>query len=189
MQIISILKKGGLVILPTDSIYAVVCDLNSKKGLLALSAFKNTPLKKSNFSIICKDHSSISNYVKQIDRKTFKILKHNLPGPFTFILNASSIVAKLFNSNKKEIGIRMSSNNIINDVLDNLENPIVVSSLHDEEDTLLDYFTDPFEIYQRYENAVDLVIDGGKGKLIASTVVNLVDNNIEIIRQGKGILN
>ena len=187
-QVVNTLKKGSLVILPTDSIYAVVCDLNSKKGLRALSNFKNTPLKKSNFSIICINHSSISSYVKQMDRKTFKILKHNLPGPFTFILNASTLVAKLFNSNKKEIGIRMSSNNIINEVIKTLENPIVVSSLHDKEDSLLDYFTDPFEMYQRYENNVDIIVDGGKGKLIASTVVNLINNNVELIRQGNGIL-
>ena len=187
-QVVQKLKKGELVALPTDSIYAIACDLKNKKGLKKLSDFKNTPLKKASFSIICENHSSISDYVKPIDRKTFKILKKNLPGAFTFILHASSIVSKLFNSNKKEIGIRMSSNNIINEIIHKLQNPIAVSSLYDNEDVLLEYFIDPFEIFQRHENTIALIVDGGKGKLIASTVVNLKDNDVEIIRQGAGVL-
>ena len=187
-QVVQELKKGELVALPTDSIYAIACDLKNKKGLKKLSDFKNTPLKKASFSIICKNHSSISDYVKPIDRKTFKILKKNLPGPFTFILYASSIVSKLFTANKKEIGIRMSSNKIINEIINKLQNPIAVSSLHDNEDILLEYFTDPFEIFQRHENTISLIVDGGKGKLVASTVVNLKDNDIKIIRQGAGVL-
>ena len=184
IQATNILKKGGLIIIPTDTVYAIACDLNSKKGLNQLSEFKKTPLKKSKFSIICEDHSDISKFTKQIDRFIFKILKKNLPGPFTFVMMASNQVSKIFNSNKKEIGIRMPNNEIVKRIVCELKNPIAVSSIHDAEDELLNYFIDPNEIYQRFENQVELVINGGPGKLEASTVVNLCNNEIEILREG-----
>ena len=189
IQATNILKKGGLIIIPTDTVYAIACDLNSKKGLNQLSEFKKTPLKKSKFSIICEDLSDISKFTKQIDRFIFKIIKKNLPGPFTFVMMASNQVSKIFNSNKKEIGIRMPNNEIVQRIVYELKNPIAVSSIHDAEDELLDYFTDPNEIYQRFENDVELVINGGPGKLEASTVINLCNNEIEILREGVQELN
>ena len=184
IQATKILKKGGLIIIPTDTVYAIACDLNNKKGLIQLSTFKKTPLKKAKFSIICADHSDISRFTKQIDRFVFKILKKNLPGPFTFVMIASNQVSKIFNSNKKEIGIRMPNNLIVQRIVNELKNPIAVSSIHDAEDQLLDYFIDPNEIYERFEKDVELVINGGAGKLEASTVVNLCNDEIEILREG-----
>lgn len=184
IQATKILKKGGLIIIPTDTVYAIACDLNNKKGLNQLSIFKKTPLKKAKFSIICANHADISKFTKQIDRYIFKILKKNLPGPFTFVMIASNQVSKIFNSNKKEIGIRIPNNLIVQRIVNELKNPIAVSSIHDTEDQLLDYFIDPNEIYERFEKDVELVINGGAGKLEASTVVNLCNNEIEILREG-----
>ena len=184
VQATKILKKGGLIIIPTDTVYAIACDLNNKKGLNQLSFFKKTPLKKAKFSIICEDHSDIAKFTKQMDRFIFKILKKNLPGPFTFVMIASNQVSKIFNSNKKEIGIRIPNNLIVRRIVNELKNPIAVSSIHDAEDQLLNYFIDPNEIYERFEKDVELVINGGPGKLEASTVVNLCNDEIEILREG-----
>lgn len=188
-QAATILKKGGIIIFPTDTVYSMGCDLTNKKALEKLSKLKEVKLKKANFSIICNDLSNLSDYVKQIDRPTFKLLKHNLPGPFTFILNATNSVAKIFEGNKKEIGIRIPDNSIILKIVETLGNPIATTSLHNEDDKLFDYFIDPYQIYERYDDEVELVIDGGTGKLDASTVVDCTyDVGYEIIRQGIGEL-
>lgn len=180
------LRKGGVIIFPTDSVYAMGCDLYNKKALNKLASLKGIKLKKANFSIICTDLSDLSDYVKHIDRPTFKLLNKSLPGPFTFILTATNEIPRLFDSNRKEIGIRIPDNKILQELTRQLGNPIATTSLHDEEDEILDYFIDPYEIYQRYDDKVDMIIDGGYGKLLASTVVNCIDGNIEIIRQGAG---
>lgn len=180
------LKKGGIIIFPTDTVYSMGCDLRNKKALEKLAKLKDIKLKKANFSIICHDLSNISEYVKPIDRPTFKLLKNSLPGPFTFILNATTEVTKIFDSNKKEIGIRIPDNNIIIEIVKKLGNPIATTSLHNEEDTILDYFTDPYTIYENYDEKVDLIIDGGTGRLEASTIVDCTTNTPEIIRQGIG---
>jgi tRNA threonylcarbamoyl adenosine modification protein (Sua5/YciO/YrdC/YwlC family) len=180
------LKKGGIIIFPTDTVYSMGCDLRNKKALEKLAKLKDIKLKKTNFSIICHDLSNISEYVKPIDRPTFKLLKNSLPGPFTFILNATTEVTKIFDSNKKEIGIRIPDNNIIIEIVKKLGNPIATTSLHNEEDTILDYFTDPYTIYENYDEKVDLIIDGGTGRLEASTIVDCTTNTPEIIRQGIG---
>ena len=188
-QAVKILKKGGVIIFPTDTVYSMGCDLTNKKALEKLAKLKDTKLKKANFSIICNDLSNLSDYVKQIDRPTFKLLKHNLPGPFTFILNANNSVAKIFEGSKKEIGIRIPDNSITLKIVETLGNPIATSSLHNEDDQLFDYFIDPYQIYERYDEEVELIIDGGTGKLEASTVVDCTeDNDFEIIRQGIGEL-
>jgi tRNA threonylcarbamoyl adenosine modification protein (Sua5/YciO/YrdC/YwlC family) len=188
-QAVSILKKGGIIIFPTDTVYSMGCDLNNKKALEKLAKMKDIKLKKANFSIICHDLSNLSDYVKQIDRPTFKLLKHNLPGPFTFILNANNSVAKIFEGSKKEIGIRIPDNSIILKIVETLGNPVATTSLHNEDDQLFDYFIDPYQIYERYDEEVELVIDGGTGKLDASTVVDCTaDDGYEIIRQGIGEL-
>lgn len=180
------LRQGEIIIYPTDSVYAMGCDLESKKGLEKLADFKNIKLKKSQFSIICSDLSDVSNYVKQIDRPTFKLLKSSLPGPFTFVMNATNDVSRLFGTNRKEIGIRIPNNNIILEIVKELGNPIATTSLHDDDDVLMEYFTDPYEIYQRWDDKIDYIIDGGLGKLEATTVVDCTGNSPEILRQGAG---
>jgi len=187
-QAIEILRKGGVIIFPTDTVYAMGCDLYSKKGLQEMARIKDVKLNKANFSIICPDLSDLSSYVKQLDRSIFKLLKQNLPGPFTFILTASNEVPKLFDSNKKEIGIRIPDNPITLELAKALGNPIAVTSLHNEDDLIQDYFADPYAIYEKYEDTVDLIIDGGFGQLDGSTVVDCTSGAAEIIRQGIGEL-
>ena len=187
-QAVKSLQKGEIIIFPTDTVYSMGCDLRNKKALEKLATLKDVKLKKSNFSIICHDLSNLSEYVKHIDRPTFKLLKNSLPGPFTFIMNATQEVTKIFDSNKKEIGIRIPDNNIILEIVKKLGNPIATTSLHNDEDQILDYFTDPYTIFENYDEKVDLIIDGGAGKLEASTVVDCTDGSPEIIRQGIGII-
>jgi len=186
-QVVDTLKKGGVIIFPTDTVYSMGCDLFNKKALNELASLKGIKLKNANFSIICHDLSDISTYVKQIDRSTFKLLKQALPGPFTFILNATSDVPRLFESKKREIGIRIPDNTILLEIVRQLGNPIATTSLHNEEDTIQEYFADPSMIYERYNDKVALIIDGGVGNLDTSTVVDCT-NGAEIIRQGIGIL-
>ena len=184
-QAAEILKKGGLIIFPTDTVYAIGCDMNNKKALNALTSYKGVKLKKAKFSIICHDMSQISDYVKHIDRPTYKILNKSLPGPFTFILTATNEVPRRFDTNRKEIGIRIPDNKITLAIVKALGNPIATTSLHDKEDEIKDYFIDPYIIYERFDDKVNLIIDGGQGRLEASTVVDCTDG-IEIIRQGIG---
>ena len=187
-QAVEVLKKGGLIIFPTDTVYSMGCDLRNKKALENLAKFKGIKLSKANFSIICHDLSNLSEYVKHIDRPTFKLLKHSFPGPFTFIMNATSEVTKIFDSNKKEIGIRIPDNAIILEIVEKLGNPIATTSLHNDEDTFLDYFADPYAIYEKYEDSVELIIDGGAANLEASTIVDCTGDVAKIIRQGAGII-
>jgi tRNA threonylcarbamoyl adenosine modification protein (Sua5/YciO/YrdC/YwlC family) len=187
-QAVEVLKKGGLIIFPTDTVYSMGCDLRNKKALENLAKFKGIKLSKANFSIICHDLSNLSEYVKHIDRPTFKLLKHSFPGPFTFIMNATSEVTKIFDSNKNEIGIRIPDNAIILEIVEKLGNPIATSSLHNDEDTFLDYFADPYAIYEKYEDSVEMIIDGGSGNLEASTIVDCTGDVAKIIRQGAGII-
>lgn len=187
-QAADILKKGGIIIFPTDSVYAMGCDLYNKNALAKLAKLKGVKLNKARFSIICHNLSDLSNYVKQIDRPTFKLLRQHLPGPFTFILTATNEIPKLFDSNRKEIGIRIPDNQIILKITEVLGKPIATTSLHDDEDTFLDYFNDPYEIYQRFDDEVDLVVDGGYGKLHASTIIDCTSGAPVIVRQGIGKL-
>ncbi len=187
-QAADVLKKGGIIIFPTDSVYSMGCDLYNKNALAKLAKLKGVKLNKARFSIICHNLSDLSNYVKQIDRPTFKLLKQHLPGPFTFILTATNEIPKLFDSNRKEIGIRIPDNQIILKITEALGKPIATTSLHDDEDTFLDYFNDPYEIYQRFDDEVDLVVDGGYGKLHASTIIDCTSGAPVIVRQGIGKL-
>lgn len=186
--IVTTLKKGKLVIFPTDSVYNIGCDLMNKKALEELAKFKGLKLNKARFSVICTSLSDISNYIKPIDRPTFKLLKHHLPGPFTFILNATNEVQKIFDSNRKEIGIRIPDSLLLQKIVEELGNPIATTSIHDEDDEIMDYITDPYEIYQRYDHQVELIVDGGVGNLYASTVVDCTEDAATIIRQGIGTL-
>jgi tRNA threonylcarbamoyl adenosine modification protein (Sua5/YciO/YrdC/YwlC family) len=187
-QAVQCFKSGGIVIIPTDSVYAIGCDLRSKKGLQKLADFKGVKLNKANFSIICSDLSHLSDYTKQLDRSIFKLLKQCLPGPFTFILEASQEVPKLFDSNKKEIGIRIPNNAITLALVEALGNPIAVTSLHDEEDEIMEYFSDPSAIYERLADQVDFIIDGGYGNLKGSTIIDCTDGSPVVVREGLGIL-
>lgn len=185
---VDLLKKGGLIIFPTDTVYAIGCDLYNKKALNALAQLKGIPLRKANFSIICADMSNLSEYVKHIDRPTFKLLNKSLPGPFTFILQATNEIPRLFDTNKKEVGIRIPDNLIVRTIVEQLGRPMATTSLHDEEDDILDYFIDPYQIYERYDDKVGMIIDGGIGRLEASTIVDCTQGEPEIIRQGIGEL-
>lgn len=186
-RVVDVLKKGGIIIFPTDSVYAMGCDLYNKKALEKLAKIKGIKLNKANFSIICNDFSNLSKYVKQIDKPIFKLLNTYLPGPFTFILPATNEIPKLFDSNRKEIGIRIPDNQIILSIVEQLGNPIATTSLKDEE-SFLEYHNDPAEIYERYAELVELIIDGGYGKLEGTTIVDCSSGAPEIIRQGLGIL-
>lgn len=186
-RIVDVLKKGGIIIFPTDSVYAMGCDVYNKKALDQLAKLKGIKLNKANFSIICHNHSDLSKYIKQLDRPTFKLLNEYLPGPFTFILTATNEIPKLFDSSRKEIGIRIPNNSIIIRIVEKLGNPIATTSLRDDE-SFLEYHNDPMEIYERYAEDVDLIIDGGYGKLEGTTVVDCTSGVPVIIRQGLGIL-
>lgn len=187
-QVVDALKKGELIIYPTDTVYAIGCDLMNKSALEKLARLKNMKLEKSKFAIICHDISQMSEYVKQLDRSTYKMINKSLPGPFTFILEANGEVPKFFNNKRKEIGIKIPANEIVLEIVRSLENPLVTTSLIDDEDELLEYFVDPYEIYQRFDDKVHTIIDGGYGKLEASTVVKCTDGDIEVLRQGAGEL-
>lgn len=187
-QAVDVLESGGLLIFPTDSVYAVGVDLYNKKALENLARYKGLRLNKTRFSIICHNLSELSKYVKQIDRPTFKVMKQNLPGPFTFILNATNEIPRLFDSKRREIGVRIPNNTIILQIAEAFGKPIATTSLADDEDEIMEYMNDPAEIYERLDEKVDLIIDGGIGNLHASTVVDCSSGDIEIIRQGIGEL-
>lgn len=187
-DLIKILKNGGVVVFPTDSVYCFGCDLMNKKGLEKMAQLKGLKLNKANFSLICHDFSSLSDYTKPFDRMIFKAMNRALPGPFTFILTASNQVPKLFDSNKKEIGIRIPNNEITLEIVKQLGNPIAVTSVHDEDD-IIEYTTDPYEIFERFEKKVDAVIDGGISSLEPTTIVDCTSGEIQIIREGAGDVN
>jgi len=186
-KIIDILNNDGLIVVPTDTIYAFATSIKSKKGIERLAKIKNEKLKRSNFSLICKDLSNISKYTKPIDRKTFRTLKSTLPGPFTFILNANNSVSKIFQTNKKEIGIRVPDHKFLKTLVEELNHPLVCSSVNDE-DHIIKYTTDPLAIFEKFEKNVDAVINYGYGKNVASTIIDLTSESPVLIRQGAGIL-
>jgi len=183
---VSVLKKGGLIIYPTDTVYGLGCDITNAKALDKIAKIKGVKLEKANFSFICHDLSNISTYVKQIDTATFKLLKRALPGAYTFILAGNNNLPKVFKK-KKTVGIRVPDNNIARAIVAALGNPIVSTSIYDEDD-VIEYTTDPELIYEKWQSKVDLVIDGGYGNNVASTVINLSEDEIEVIREGKGSL-
>ena len=183
---VSILRKGGLVIYPTDTVYGLGCDITNTKALERIARLKNIKLAKANFSFICNDLSHLSDYVKQINTATYKILKRALPGAYTFILPGNNNLPKAF-KNKKTVGIRVPDNNIIREIVQQLGNPIVSTSIRDDDD-VIEYTTDPELIFEKWNDKVDLVIDGGYGDNTPSTVIDLSEEEIEIIREGKGSL-
>ena len=185
-KVVQVLRKGGLIIYPTDTVYGLGCDITNTRALEKIARIKGIKLAKANWSFICADLSNLSDYVRQIDNATFKILKRALPGPYTFVLPGSSNLPKDFKQ-KKTVGIRVPDNLIAKTLVQELGNPIVSTSIHDE-DELLEYTTDPELIYEKWQNLVDIVIDGGYGDNVASTVIDLSGEEPEILREGKGSL-
>lgn len=185
-KVVEVLKNGGLVIYPTDTVYGLGCDITNSRALEKIAKIKGIKLEKANFSFVCSDLSNLSDYVKQIDTATFKILKRALPGPYTFILPGNNDLPKEFRK-KKTVGIRVPDNNIAREIVKLLGNPIVSTSIHDE-DEVIEYSTDPELIFEKWQNKVDLVIDGGYGDNVASTIIDLTGYEPEVIREGKGSL-
>lgn len=181
-----VLYKGGLVIYPTDTVYGLGCDITNSKALEKIARIKGVKLAKANWSFICADLSNLSDYVRQIDNTTFKILKRALPGPYTFILPGNNNLPKDFKK-KKTVGIRVPDNAIAKALVEDLGNPIVSTSIYDE-DEVLEYTTDPELIFEKWRNLVDVVIDGGYGDNVASTVVDLSGDKPKVLRDGKGAL-
>jgi len=185
-KIVNVLKKGGLVIYPTDTVYGLGCDITNIKALERIARIKGVKLEKSNFSFICEDLSNLSDYVKQINTSVFKILKRALPGAYTFILPGSKNLPNPFKK-RKTVGIRIPDNSIILSLVKALGNPIVSTSIRDDDD-VLEYTTDPELIYEKWNKLVDVVIDGGYGDNEASTVIDLSEDEPIVVREGKGSL-
>ena len=185
-RVVKVLKNGGVIIYPTDTVYGLGCDITNSKAMERVAKLKGINLTKANLSFICYDLSNLSDYVRQIDTPTYKILKRALPGPYTFVLPGNNNLPKTF-KNKKTVGIRIPDNNIIRELVKKLGNPIVSTSIYDEDD-LLEYTTDPELIYEKWGNLVDVVIDGGYGDNNPSTIIDLSGDEIEVLREGKGDL-
>ena len=183
-KVVKVIKNGGLIIYPTDTVYGIGCDITNLKAMEKVAKIKGVKLNKANFSFICYDLSNLSDYVKQLDTPTYKILKRALPGPYTFVLPGSSNLPKAFKK-KKTVGIRVPDSTIIRELVKRLGNPIVSTSIYDEDD-LIEYTKDLELIFEKWRKIVDIVIDGGYGNNIPSTIVDLSQNEIIILREGKG---
>lgn len=186
-QVVDVLRKGGIIIYPTDTVYGLGCDISNQKAIERICKIKGIKPEKANFSFVCYDLSHIADYTRPINNETYRILKKALPGPFTFIFNANKNVPKLLSSNKKTVGIRVPDNNIARCIVKMLGNPIISTSIHDD-DEIIEYSTDPELIHEKYEDLVDLVIDGGYGDNEPSTIIDCSMGEFDIIRQGKGEL-
>ena len=184
-KVVATLRDGGLVVYPTDTVYAIGCDALNVRAVERICRIKGVNPQKSNLSIICYDLSNISEYAK-VSNAAFKLMKKNLPGPFTFILPTSSELPKIYKI-RKEVGIRVPDNNIVRTLVQELGNPLLTMSVHDE-DEIIEYSTDPELIEEKYGNQVDIVIDGGYGGLEGSTVVDCTTDDFTVVRQGKGEL-
>jgi len=185
-KVADVLRKGGLVIYPSDTVYALGCDIRNTKALERVAQIKGIRLENANFSFVCEDLSNLSDYVKQIDTPTFKLLKRALPGPYTFILPGNNNLPSVFKK-KKEVGIRVPDNTIVQAIVHELGNPIISTSIYDE-DEVIEYMTDPELIFEKWEHLVDIVVDGGYGDNIPSTVIDLTGDEPILIRAGKGSL-
>lgn len=185
-SVVEVLKRGGLVIYPTDTVYGLGCDITNLKAMERVAQIKGVKLEKSNFSFVCEDLSNLSDYVKQIDTSTFKILKRALPGPYTFILPGSKSLPSPFKK-RKTVGIRVPDNSIALALVNALGNPIISTSIRDEDD-IIEYTTDPELILEKWDHLVDVVIDGGYGGNEASTIIDLSGDTPQVVREGKGSL-
>ncbi len=182
-KVVDVLSNGGVIIYPTDSVYGIGCDINNKKAVERVAQIKGEKVKKANFSFIFSEISETSEYIKPINRNLFKIMNKNLPGPFTFILPASKKIPKILEKSRNFLGVRIPDNNIVREIVRQLGNPIITTSVLDD-DEIIEYTTDAELIYEKYQNLVDIVIDGGIGNNEATTVVDCSDGEPEIVRQG-----
>ena len=187
-QIVNCLKNDGIIIYPTDTVYAIGCDITRIKAIEKICKLKNIKPEKAHFSFVCSDLSHLSEYTRPISTHVFRVMKKALPGPYTFILEANNNVPKLWKQNKKTVGIRVPDNTICRAIVEALGNPIVSTSLHDNSDDIMEYFSDPEIIHQQYENMVDMVVDGGHGNIYASTVLDCSEDDIVVLREGIGSL-
>ena len=186
-QAVDILRNGGVVIYPTDTVYGMGCDITNQRAVEKICKIKGINPKKHNFSIICADLGNIAQFTRVITKPVFKMMKKGLPGPFTFILEASNVVPKILHSNKKTIGIRVPAHTIPRLLVEELGHPILTTSIRDEDD-VVEYSTDPDLIFEKYQHLVDLIIDGGYGQNVASTILDCTGDEVEIVRQGLGQL-
>lgn len=186
-QVVECLKDGGVIIYPTDTVYGLGCDIFKQKAVEKIARIKEVNIKKHNFSFICSDLSHLSDFTKPMNRSIYKLMKKALPGAFTFILNANNTIPKLFKNNRKTVGIRVPNHHIPRNIVELLGNPILTTSIYNN-DRIIEYSTDPELIYEKYKNQVDIVIDGGYGNLVPSTILDCSKGEIEIIRQGLGKL-
>ncbi len=187
IQVVGILKNSGTLIFPTDTVYGLGCDITKQKAIERVAQIKGVKVEKANFSFIFNDLSQLSDYTRPFTNSVFKLIKQHVPGPYTFILESNSRIPKIFRSKKKTIGIRIPANNIIRQIVKELGNPVLTTSIHDE-DKILDYTTDPELIHEHYENLVDCVVDGGYGSNHPSTVIDCTGYQPVVIRQGLGLL-
>ena len=189
LQAITVLKNDGIIVYPTDSVYAMGCSSNSPKAIEKICRIKKTTPEKINLSLVCADLSQLSQYAKPLPNNTFRLMKKALPGPYTFILQAANNIPRMFlRQNKKTIGIRVPDNNICREIINQLGEPLVSTSLHNEDDEITDYFTDPDMIYNQYEDIADAVIDGGYGNIYATTIIDCTEEEPVVIREGLGSL-
>jgi tRNA threonylcarbamoyl adenosine modification protein (Sua5/YciO/YrdC/YwlC family) len=186
-NVAEILEEGAIVIIPTDSVYSLACDIENERALEKMAQLRGMKLKEAEFSIICQNISQLSEYCKPLNNHTFKLLKRNLPGPFTFILDANTKIPKIFKKNRKTVGIRIPDNTITLQIVEALGRPLIVTSVKDD-DEILEYTTDPELILEQYDRKVDMIVDGGMGEINPSTVVDCTSGDFEIIRQGIGEL-
>ncbi len=186
-QIVEILRNGGVIIYPTDTVYGMGCDISNQKAVEKICRIKGINPKKHNFSFVCADLSNISQYTRVITKPVFKLMKKGLPGPFTFILEASSNVPKILHSNKKTVGIRVPNHGVPRAIVEELGQPILSTSIHDE-DEIIEYSTDPELIFEKYQNLVDVVIDGGYGSNVPSTILDCTGDEVVVVREGLGLL-
>jgi len=186
-QVVDILEVGGIIIYPTDTVYAMGCDIKANKAIEKIARLKNLNPNNPDLSLIFHDMSQLSEYTVIRDNTIFKLLKRNLPGPFTFIVKANNQIPKMFKNKKKTVGIRIPRNTIVLELVRELGRPIITTSVHDP-DEIIEYNTDPELINEKYRDFADIVIDGGYGKNEASTIVDCTGEEIQIIRQGLGIL-
>ena len=186
-KVVDVLRDGGVIVYPTDTVYGLGCDITNQKAVEKVARFKGIQVEKNNFSFICSDFSHLSDYTKPIPNHIFKLIRKNLPGPFTFILNANNNVPRYFKGKKKTVGIRIPDNNIIREIVRELGNPILSSSVHDD-DEILEYTTDPELIHEKFAELAEIVVDGGFGELIPSTIIDCTSDEPTLVRQGKGEL-
>ena len=187
-QAVNILEKGGIIIYPTDTVYGIGCDIFNQKAVDKICKLRGLNPVKARLSFICKDIGQVAEYAKQIDNETFRLMKKNTPGAFTFVLNSSNEVPKMFKNKKRTIGVRIPDNKIVLELVEQLGRPILTTSLKSD-DEILEYFTDPIDIFDDFKNQVNLVIDGGVGGNVASTVVDCTKGEFDVLREGAGEIN